>query len=40
VSGAAEKLRPPLTPADCSDDFSGRPRDATAPGDVGAALKP
>jgi hypothetical protein len=39
VSGAAEKLRPPLTHADCSDDLSGRPRDATAPGDVGAALK-
>jgi hypothetical protein len=38
VSGAAEKLRPPLTAADCADDFSGRPRDATTPGDVGAAL--
>jgi hypothetical protein len=37
VVGAAEKLRPPLTAADCADDFNGRPRRSDGPGDIGAA---
>jgi hypothetical protein len=37
VVGAAEKLRPPLTAADCADDFSGHARRSDGPGDIGAA---
>ena len=37
VVGAAEKLRPPLTAADCADDFNGHPRRSDGPGDIGAA---
>jgi hypothetical protein len=34
---AAEKLRPPLTAADCADDFNSHPRRTDAPSDIGAA---
>jgi hypothetical protein len=37
IVGAAEKLRPPLTAADCADDFNGHPRRSDGPGDIGAA---
>jgi hypothetical protein len=37
VVGRAEKLRAPLTAADCTDDFNGRARRTDAPGDIGAA---
>jgi len=40
VVGAAEKLRPPLTAADCADDFNGHPRRSDGPGDIGAAEHP
>jgi hypothetical protein len=34
---AAEKLRPPLTAADCADDFNAHLRRTDAPSDIGAA---
>jgi hypothetical protein len=34
---AAEKLRPPLTAADCADDFNGYQRRTDAASDIGAA---
>jgi hypothetical protein len=37
IVGAAEKLRPPLTAADCADDFNGHPRRKDAASDIGAA---
>lgn len=37
VVGAAEKLRPPLSAADCPDDFNGHPRRKDTASDIGAA---
>jgi hypothetical protein len=37
IVGASEKLRPPLSAADCADDFNGQPRRKDAANDIGAS---